>query len=185
MSISDWINLTPAFASAIAAIAAVIATWRAPTAAAKMAEMLRVNSERASEVRRLKFYIFSELLKARGVQVTRDAVAAFNLIDLVFKDSNEVRDAWAELYSSYNRAGAGDYPSAFVAQNLTRLLKEMAKDLGLSSDLKSADLERYYYPNALAEEDKAKSLQQKQVIDGLTRNDSDKVTNEMFPPRPE
>src|SRR6056297_2675998 len=87
-----------ALCSAIAAIAAVIVTWRAPRSAAKYAEELRLVSSKVEEGRRLKFHIFRELLKARGVQITRESVAAMNLIDLAFCKSPMVRDAWSELY---------------------------------------------------------------------------------------
>lgn len=170
-----------AMASAVAAIVSLFVAWLAPTKAAALAEKIRTENERHNEVRRLKLYIFSELMKARGIQITRDSVSAFNLIDLVYKDSSDVRDAWAELYSGYNRHA--DVPSAYIDQSLTKLLRVMAADLGLSSDLRSADFERYYYPNALAEEDRARSAQQKAILQQIEQTQKGD-TPSLFPPRP-
>ena len=124
-------------------------------------------------------------MRARGVQITRDSVASFNLIDLVFKDSQKVRDAWAELYSAYGKLN--ETPNIYITQLLTSLLRVMAEDLGLSEDLRSADFERYYYPTALAEEDRARIAHQKAVISQLqsaASRDSSEERTSLFPPRP-
>ena len=56
-----------AMASAVSGIVLLIVSWRAPHAAATLAEELRKVNEKSSETRRLKLYIFAELLKARGM----------------------------------------------------------------------------------------------------------------------
>lgn len=171
-----------ALGSAVAAFVSLFVAWRSPKSAAAFAEELRSQNERTSEIRRLKLYIFTEIMKARGIQITRDSVGAFNLIDLVYKDNTDVRDAWAELYSGYNRIH--NVPQAYIDQSLTKLLRAMAQDLGLSGDLRSADFERYYYPTALAEEDRARSLHQKAFLQQIERTQKNEDAPSLFPPRP-
>jgi hypothetical protein len=175
---NEAVSAVAAVASSISAIVALIVVWRAPIAAARYSEDLRVRSERQNEIRKQKYLIFSELMKARGVQITREAVAAFNLIDLVFVDSPKVKDAWAELYSAYGRFNSV-HPS-IIEEKLLNLLRTIAGDIGLSDELRSADFERYYYPQALAEEDRARALQQKSLIAQI----SPKSAGSLFPPPP-
>ena len=175
---TEWLPIIAAVASAIAALAAVFATWNAPRSAASYAESLRKRNEREEEIQRQKLYIFSELMKARGVQITREAVAAFNLIDLVFLDSQIVRDSWAELYSAYTKRGP---PSPVIDDKLKNLLKVMAQDVGLSESLRPADFERYYYPMALAEEDRARTAQNQALLANV--GDATERAS-FFPPRP-
>jgi hypothetical protein len=160
-----------AIASAVAALSALFVAWKAPKAAAQFAEDIKSRNENSKYIQSQKMFIFSELMKARGVQITREAVAAFNLIDLVFLESTTVRDAWAELYSAYSKAGNH---SGIVDDKLNFLLREMAADVGLSADLRPADLERYYYPNALANEDNARSAQLKVIIDSIPKDEEAK-----------
>ena len=179
MNFLDLLPAIAAVASAVAAIAAVIVTWNAPRSAARFAERLRVENERFEQTKRQKLFIFSEVLKARGVQITREAVGAFNLIDLVYLDSPKVRDAWAELYSAYTK---GNMPGGVVEDKMNSLLKAIAEDIGLAENLRPADLERYYYPNALANEDRARSAQLQAVLDSV---DLPKEPAKLFPPKPD
>lgn len=160
-SVIETMPVVAAVASAIAAVAALVVTWRAPRAAARYTEELRRSSAKDDEQRRLKLYIFSELMKARGVQITRDSVSAMNLIDMVFAESPGVRDAWAELYSAYNNPPR----HSTAPEKLNALLKVMAADIGLSNDLRSDDFERYYYPNVVAEEDYARMNSNKKLTE--------------------
>ena len=145
----DALPTIAAVSSAIAALAALFVAWRAPIAAATYAEALRASGAKQDQERQLKFFVFSEMLKARGIRITGDSVAAMNLIDLAFSDSPSVRDAWAELYTAYSTPGR----ETFAQEKLHRLLLAMAEDIGLSSSLRTDDFERYYYPNILAELD--------------------------------
>jgi len=179
----EIVSAIAAVASSIAAIVALIVVWRSPIAAAKYAENLRLRSEKQNEVRRQKLLIFSELMKARGIQINRESVAAFNLIDVIFIDSPHVKDAWAELYSGYNRLN-NMHPS-LVEDRLLKLLQAVADDLGLSEKIRSADFERYYYPKALHEEDRARSLQQRSLIGQMEQFHSGAEPKQLFPPRPD
>jgi hypothetical protein len=95
---SDAFSLAAAIFSAIATGLAAFATWRAPTAAARLAETLRRDSERAQERQKNKLHVFAMLMQERAAIYSENAVRALNLIDVVFVDSRKVREAWAELF---------------------------------------------------------------------------------------
>src|SRR5262245_17834279 len=90
-----------AFATPWAAVAtsrAVIATRKAPVDAAQVAASL----QEASEKRRLKLWVFGTIMQNRHFLGEVDCVKALNLIDAVFYDVTEVRNAWANLYAALN-----------------------------------------------------------------------------------
>lgn len=150
---SDILVAIAASASAVAAICSVVVTFFAPMKAAEKAERLRIENDRSQQLKAQKLFIFYELMKARGVQITRESVAAMNLIDLVFLDSKSVKDAWADLYSAYSARGD---VLPLASDKLKNLLKEIALDIGLDAKLGVSDLERYYYPDAIANEDRVR-----------------------------
>lgn len=94
--------LIAAVFSAIATFLAAWATWRAPLAAAKLAETLRRNAERDQERQKSKLQLFTILMQERGAIYSEHGVRALNLIDIVFNDSRPVREAWAELFHAFN-----------------------------------------------------------------------------------
>lgn len=175
------ISAIPAIFSAIAACAAAYATWFGPVRAARLAEELRRQQDAQLEQRREKMKVFLRLMETRATRIDKDSVAAFNLIDLVFIESPSVRDAWAELFSAYSNPVQN---FQYQRDKLLALLRAMATDLGLASDLRSADFERIYYPNALVHEDRARVAQQKAAIGQLSGALPDVAQKSIFPPPP-
>ena len=128
-------------ALAISAGAAWVA-WKAPQAAARLAEDLR----QAAARRDLKRWVFLTLMQQRAAPFTPEAVQAFNAIDVVFVDAPDVREKW-ELYlkSQDLRLKMSDDTKK---QRLIDLLAAMATDIGLT-DIKATDIERSYLPDYL------------------------------------
>jgi hypothetical protein len=110
---SDAFSLAAAIFSAIATGLAAFATWRAPTAAARLAETLRRDSERAQERQKNKLHVFAMLMQERAAIYSENAVRALNLIDVVFVDSPESlscrppssRSPWPRLAASSGLLG--------------------------------------------------------------------------------
>lgn len=181
-------SVVAASLSAIAAIAAAIATWRGPISAAKMAETLRRNAEAAADSRRFKLNIFAQLMQERSEIYTADAVRAFNSIDVAFSDADSVREAWSELYQSLNSQPLA--PAHVIDERLRKLLREMANSLGIGDKLRIDDFGRVYLPNALLEERRVKELERSATLARLSpqispaANTGD-ATSDMFPPKPE
>ncbi|MDR3460945.1 MAG: hypothetical protein P4L76_01365 [Beijerinckiaceae bacterium] len=177
-----------AVASAVATAFAAYASWRAPRAAAELAERLRRDAERADERRRQKFFIFANLMQDRSSIYSDNAVKSLNLIDVVFHDSRSVREAWAELFLTFsNQAimqGQGH------DEKLRQLLVAMAKDLGLSEQFGVADLSRVYYPTILEQERLIKDATRQEAFARIQGKASPSANTappapSVFPPKPE
>lgn len=184
--LSAWLAPIAALLSAIATGFAGYAAWKAPRSAAELAEKLRKQSELETETRRMKVYIFTQLMQDRGTTITREGTRALNLIDLVYADSDSVRDAWAELYNSY---GIQEMPWHERQKRLHNLLKVMATDLGLSGRLRVDDFGRIYYPIAIEKEDRIQMLRNERLLKELEqveakKHDEDGGSEGLWPPRP-
>jgi hypothetical protein len=164
-----WSNpaVIAAFLSAIAAIAAAIATWRGPQSAAIMAERLRRESEDAQESRRFRLNVFATIMQNRAEIYGEDSVRALNSIDVAYSASVPVREAWAELLNALN---SSNHPAHVIDERIRKLLREMARDLGISDTLRQDDFGRVYFPTALAEERSVRELERKASLQRLTGN---------------
>jgi hypothetical protein len=186
---SDLIGIIAAVSSAVAAVAAAIATYYGPRSAARLAEDIRQRSDRDAEIARLKRHVFTTLMQERAAYYTTEAVRAFNLIDVVFSENRTVRECWADFLSSLD--SVRNVPDHAKDEKFQRLLIEMSKDIGLSSDLRSDDIKRSYYPTALVEEHRLKSLQRQSALAQLTNSNSPESNTapnvdyaNLFPPSP-
>jgi Family of unknown function (DUF6680) len=173
--------------SAIATACAAIATWRAPQAAAKLAESLRRDAQRHEELLRRKQYILATLMQERAQIYSENAVRALNSIDVVFNESREVREAWSELLSAF---GISPLPQPLVDERIRKLLSAIAKDIGLTDTLRNDDLGRVYFPTALAQDQFIRQMQRQQMLAALQRENmapasttSSQTT--LWPPKPD
>src|ERR1700720_1313771 len=138
-SMTDHLTLLIAIFSAIATGLAAMATWRAPTAAAKLAESLRRDAERHDERQRQKLSVFASLMQERAQIYSDNGVRALNLIDVVFNESRDVREAWSELYLAFLMTPLVQH---VLEERIRKLLGAIAKDIGLSDQLRNDDLGR-------------------------------------------
>lgn len=179
-----------ALLSAIATIAAAIAAFRGPISAAQYSEKLRKLSESQTEKRRLKMWIFTIIMQERATLHSPDCVRALNLIDVVFNDTLDVRESWAELYDAFKTEN--DIPIHVREERTRDLLKKMSVDLSLSDSLRMDDLGRIYYPNSIADENELNDRRRKVELSRLrqvTTEEVDAETNEQlsidkWPPKP-
>ena len=184
---SDKIALLTALFSAIATALAALAAWRAPMSAAKLAEKLRRDGEQGSERQKQKIYVFSMLMQERAEISSDNGVRALNLIDVVFNESREVRDAWSELYGAFAMRPLVQH---LIDERLRKLLSAMAKDLGLSEQLRNDDLGRVYFPLVQQQNQFIRDMQRQQMLASLQAQGgagaAAAVTSDsLWPPRPE
>ncbi len=162
-------NIDPAVVaaslSAVAAVAAAVATWRAPISAAKMAEKLRRQGDNELESRRFRLNVFALLMQGRAELASEDTVRALNSIDVAFNKSVSVREAWAELYQAL---GTSPMQNHVVDERVRKLLREMAQDLGIADTLRLDDFARTYFPTALAQDREMRALQRRETLRQLT-----------------
>lgn len=175
--------------SAVATALAAFATWKAPITAARIAETLRRDSAAADERRRLRLHVFATLMSERKTLWSPEAVRTLNLIDVVFHDSRPVRDAWAELFASYDSNRR--VPEHIQDERANKLLLAMAADLGLADGLRPDDLTRVYFPQTLWERAQIEMLERRAYLRRLQGGDSpsgnvtpSSEARDAFPPRP-
>ena len=188
MSAETWANpaVIAAFLSAVAAIAAAVATWRAPISAARMAEQLRRQGDNELEARRFKLNVFALLMQGRAELASEDTVRALNSIDVAFNKSVPVREAWAELYQAL---GIAPMQNHVVEERVRKLLREMAQELGIADTLRLDDFARTYFPTALAQDREMRALQRRETLKQLTgpaapeQNLADPSAS-LWPPKP-
>jgi hypothetical protein len=140
-----WTTWLPIVISSFALLISIVSArvaWKAPQAAARLAEGLRSATARAD----LKRWVFMTLMQERAAPFTPEAVKAFNAIDVVFVDAPTVRDKWAMYLKSQDRRE--QIPSHEQRKRLTELLAAMADHIGLTG-IGATDLERSYAPDYL------------------------------------
>jgi hypothetical protein len=184
---TEHLTLLIAIFSAIATGLAAVATWRAPTAAAKLAESLRRDAELHDERQRQKLSVFASLMQERAQIYSDNGIRALNLIDVVFNESRGVREAWSELFLGFHMNPLVQH---VIDERLRKLLGAIAKDVGLSDELRNDDLGRVYYPNVKAQEQLIRDLQRQQLLTSLQGQGAAGAgatgpQNTAWPPKPE
>ena len=184
---ADWTDPTVVTAgfSAVAAFAAAVAAWRSPLSAARMAEELRKSGDEAADSRRFRLSVFTTLMQERSEIYSIEAVRAFNSIDVVFSKALKVRKAWAELYLALDQKPVP--PNHVIDERLRNLLREMAADLGISTDLRLDDLGRVYVPNALAQERSVRDIRRRREYESVINAAAEAQGGEVavnWPPAP-
>ena len=150
------IQAVAAVSTFLAACVAVWATFRAPKTAAYFAETLRSTNERIEESRRLKLFVFTTLMQFRSQIASYNSVAALNLIDVVFMDSKEVREAWRDFHLS---TAATPFVMATTVERYHAIIEKISRDLGLNQEITISDIRQSYYPKGLGEMDEAALLE--------------------------
>jgi hypothetical protein len=187
MTDAEFYNLIAASCSMLATAFAAYAAWKAPTSAATLAEKLRREAEQSGEKRKSKINLFTTLMQERAAIYSVDGVRALNLVDVVFNDSLDVREAWADLFSSFDTTN--NVPQHAQQERLRKLLAAMAKDIGLSDNLRIDDLSRVYFPTALAQERMIQDVERQQAFARLQKAtpsaNAQTPQNKLWPPSPE
>jgi hypothetical protein len=184
---TEKLTLLIAIFSAIATALAAFATWTAPRAAAKLAEALRRDAERHDEQQKRKLQVFAMLMQERALIHSENGVRALNLIDVVFNESREVREACAELFSAFQMKPLLQH---VIDERLRKLLGAIAKDIGLADELRTDDLGRVYFPVVQAQEQFIKDMQRQQILASLQGQNAAGATapdlqNTPWPPKPD
>jgi hypothetical protein len=123
----------------------------------------------------------------RAAIYSENGVRALNIVDVVFNDSREVRDAWAELFRIFS---VNPIQHLVLEERLHRLLVAMAKDIGLADQLRPDDIGRVYNPNAVAQDRMIRDMQRQQMLTTLSQMQTSPATNveasqkTPWPPKP-
>jgi len=181
--------LVAAVFSALATALAAFATWRSPLAAAKLAETMRRDAELANRRYDKKMELFTTLMQERAAIYSDSGVRALNLIDVVFNESPEVREAWGKLFLAFD--SNTNTPPTEQHECLLQLLAVMAKDIGLTGQLSTDDLGRIYFPAAISEERFIRDFHRRMTFQQILVNQALPAANAaaqqgaLWPPKPD
>lgn len=107
--------------------------------------------EKRREERRMKFGILHSLMQTRHDPIALQAIADLNSIDLIFAYDPGVKEAWTQFYLTLSDNRFDNEPGyALRDERRAALALEIAKVLGYSSRISTAEMSRIYRPTLLA-----------------------------------
>lgn len=160
-NLPEWIQAGAAVATLLAALAALVVAAKAPRMAAQFAEQYRRETARDEDRQRLRIGIFTALMRGRRAMLHPDTVAALNLIDVGFIDSQDVRDAWRSFVVA---SETEPYEAVRQVERFHALIAAVAREVGFAEHLRSDDIRLGYYPLGQGKLDQAAFEQAEETI---------------------
>lgn len=131
-----------------------------------VAVLVTVNLQNRREKRNQKLWIFNTLIGTRHSPIIDENVRALNLIDVVFHDSERVRELWHEYFNMLGNEGLNNLQGWTQRQKKNlEMITEMAKVLGYGKAITHLDVDRVYYPVGLG----AQSQKTQEIAEELLR----------------
>jgi hypothetical protein len=126
------------------------------------------------------------LMQERAQIHSENGVRALNLIDVVFNESRDVREAWSELYLAFHMKPILQH---VIDERLRKLLAAIASDIGLTDKLRNDDLGRVYFPVVQAQKQFIEDMQRQQLLVSLQGKNAAEaseatVQSALWPPKP-
>lgn len=127
----------------------IMAILLSPVVAVLITVFLQGRREKRSQ----KLWIFNTLIATRHTPIMDENVRALNMIDVIFHDSDRVRQLWHEYFDMLCNDGLNNQNgwSQRQKKNL-ELITEMAKVVGYGAAITHLDVGRVYYPKGLGEQ---------------------------------
>lgn len=131
-----------------------------------VAVLVTVYLQSRREKRNQKLWIFNTLIGTRHSPIIDENVRALNMIDVVFHDSQRVRELWHEYFNMLGNEGLNN-PQGWAQRQKKNLemITEMAKVLGYGEAITHLDVDRVYYPIGLG----AQSQKAQEIAEELLR----------------
>lgn len=130
----------------------IVATVAAVIAAPIIALWVGMKLQSRTNARQQKLQLLGALLSLRHVPLSPDNFKALNLLDAVFVDDSNVREAWSKYYAALNDANLNNPTGTSIRDEKRRdLLIAIIASLGLSKKISTSDLLRTYAPTAIVE----------------------------------
>ncbi len=141
--LAAWVQAAAAVLTFLAAIVAVRITWLAPLRAARLAERLRVLSEREQGRREEKLRVLRTLMNYRGADISnRESVNALNMIRIAYHDAPKVEAEFEKFLLYINGAeNAENRSRAYID-----IIVEMARSLNFPETISHDSINRGYFP---------------------------------------
>ena len=139
-----------------------------PIAAVVIGQRLQIHSEKRKD----KMQIFKTLMTSRIYGWTPDSVHALNVIDIVFADDKNVRDAWKDLNDKYRVSNPDQQHIKKIENAQYKLLEAIANSLGYKKKITWETIQNPYMPIGMVKQIEAQQNMQSAysfVLDGMSK----------------
>lgn len=143
-----WIQ---AISGVLTLFAAITAAWIA-SQVPKWSETLRKSGRLSEQSDDLKRLVLISLMKGRNAMVHADTLAAINLLDVAFIDSQDVKEARRNFMQA---ACAEPFSGERLVERFHAIIVCVVREMGLNKDITPADIQQGYYPRVLGQLDEA------------------------------
>ena len=124
----------------------IIALIIVPIVAVMVGQYLQNRAQKRKD----KMEIFKTLMIARNGW-TIESVRALNVIDIIFVDDKEVRNAWKDLYDKYRVEKPDNAHLEKIRQAQYKLIEEIANSLGYKNKITWETIQNPYIPKGMIE----------------------------------
>lgn len=117
-----------------------------------VAVLIGQHLQNRTEIRKDKMHIFKVLMTSRIYGWTQESVHCLNIIDIVFSDDENVRNAWKDLYDKYCVQNPDETQLKKIQNAQYKLLDTMANSLGYKDKVTWETIQNPYIPKGMLQQ---------------------------------
>ena len=122
--------------------------------------MIGQHLQNRAEIRKDKMHIFKVLMTSRIYGWTQESVHCLNIIDIVFSDDENVRNAWKDLYDKYCVQNPDETQLKKIQNAQYKLLDTMANSLGYKDKVTWETIQNPYIPEGMRRQQQEQAASQ-------------------------
>ena len=125
-----------------------------------VAVLIGQHLQNRAEIRKDKMHIFKVLMTSRIYGWTQESVHCLNIIDIVFSDDENVRNAWKDLYDKYCVQNPDETQLKKIQNAQYKLLDTMASSLGYKDKVTWETIQNPYIPEGMRRQQQEQAASQ-------------------------
>lgn len=125
-----------------------------------VAVLIGQHLQNRAEIRKDKMHIFKVLMTSRIYGWTQESVHCLNIIDIVFSDDENVRNAWKNLYDKYCVQNPDETQLKKIQNAQYKLLDTMANSLGYKDKVTWETIQNPYIPEEMRRQQQEQAASQ-------------------------
>lgn len=125
-----------------------------------VAVLIGQHLQNRAEIRKDKMHIFKVLMTSRIYGWTQESVHCLNIIDIVFLDDENVRNAWKDLYDKYCVQNPDETQLKKIQNAQYKLLDTMANSLGYKDKVTWETIQNPYIPEGMRRQQQEQAASQ-------------------------
>ena len=125
-----------------------------------VAVLIGQHLQNRAEIRKDNMHIFKVLMTSRIYGWTQESVHCLNIIDIVFSDDENVRNAWKDLYDKYCVQNPDETQLKKIQNAQYKVLDTMANSLGYKDKVTWETIQNPYIPEGLRRQQQEQAASQ-------------------------